>query len=364
MLSVVQRPIFSVVALVGLIGLVRGPSAAAAAEEAADWEAQREQLEQLVDTRVEEAAKEAVSRHTIVKKLKWTWPVPKPPKKKDVIVAEVTAEIQELVDERHPLELRDEFPVEAAEKYRLHEQGDDVSFIIRGGRGPYTLVEGKFLSVNEQRVHVGIRWIWRKDMDQEDLARFDKEIQKKYIDRHIRVKNVRYDYKRRSYAERLEKSMLPQRFLAATYIPNVLKQGWKKRVRSTDPEHWVSRHDVVEAFYNQQVEAQKALLHADIEAEVFTSNNFIKTPDGGDWIHKDAVRSGTSKLRQLLQRKKKDDAAGAGGGLFNAAPAGQGGLFGPGRTGAAPAPRPPMTPGPPRPPPAGGGGGGLFNERQ
>ena len=287
-----HRPLWGFLAAVLVAGL--GVQAAGKKKAKQSWEKKRDQIYKQVEQRLAAELNKRVDPRRIARYYHWEYP-PKPPtmSPKEVKAA-VEKKIRQMVDAKYPLAGKEtQYRKEAEAKYKLHKIGDHVSFIIRGGRGTNTLVEGRFDGMNEVRIKVGNRWIVREDMDVEDLARFDPVIHKRYIKRYVRFHLNTYKVKRVDYAEQLRKKIEPQMYQAANYVI------WGRR--------WVPVKPLLDMIVAWQRKQWEKRLRPRIEKELFTKNGFVKFK--GKWMPKKNAESLKAKLAELLEARKKQAAA-------------------------------------------------------
>lgn len=362
-----------------------GQDEAASEDEA--WKAERTKLEEVIAQRVKEDVDKTIKQQDIATKLGLRSPVRKPPKSKDEVAAEVEKQLDELAAKQFPDARRKEFEKEAADKYRMYEVGEEVSFSIRGGMGPNALVKGRLYEKTKQRIKAGSRFVLRTDMDAETQSHFWEDVNEDFRKRHIRVQNTQYDAKISAFKEEQRETKLPEALRAAHYIRD------PKKPKSLKLSDWVAEADVLDFFYKKQSEAYEAEVKPKITEQVFVSNGYELVEDTingtKEWMPKKQALTFRERLKELIERKKQEEleagankpaadpwgAAPAGGepGMPGAEPGMPGPGMGPGMPGPEPGMAAPgMGPGAPGPAPSpatakpGGGkqGGNPFDENQ
>lgn len=282
-----------------------GPFAVAEGEDAA-WKAERAKLEQVIQTRVEAELDKAVAKRDIVKQLNWRWPVDPPKESAVQVLQRVEKEIEAAAEKKYPAAQRKQFEKEAADKYKIHEKGEEISFTIRGGMGTNTSVSGILYELTPARIRVGSRWIARRDLDEETCANFYEDISQKYQERYVRVENIKYDSKIKVYIADLSRERIPKAFLAAGYVPKR-----KQYAGSLKPTDWVSQSEVVDFLYAKRREQLEPAIRNRLTEEVFAANGYVLVEDTNkgtrEWMPKKEAESFRAKLARLLAEKKQKE---------------------------------------------------------
>lgn len=282
----------------GMIGLTLFSVTLPVCAQEEEWHAERDKFKMVIEARIQAELDKKVSRQALAGRLKMGWPVKEPADTLEDIVARVDAGIDGDVADRFPEDKREEFETEAAEKYRIYEKGDEIEFIIRGGRGANTFVEGQLLETTDGRVRVGERWIPKRDMSEETCANFWPEESEKYQKRHIRIRNIRYDAKIDSFRSDLRKERLPKAFQKGGYIPRP-----KRSARSPKPEDWISRRDLLEAYYKYARKQYEGTIRKRITEEVYVANGYVLVREKGEWMPKRVAASVRDRLASLLKNQ-------------------------------------------------------------
>jgi hypothetical protein len=319
-----------------------GLSASISAQEEEDgaWRDGKAKLEKMIDQRATGNAKKIVTPQKIAERLRWKWPVKPPKQTLDEVEKSVAKRIETEVDQQHPMGACDKFPGEAAAKYTLREKNDKVSFIIRGGLGPNTLVKGRLRQVTELFVLVGSRRVVRSDMSKETLALFDPVVNAEFKERYIRAQTNRYNAKRRGLAEDLGKKYYPATYAKSGYVSE------KRHRRSIDKTNWKAKSEILDRFYQGRLQQQVRKLRPGVEQEVFTANGYVQHE--GEWMPKKVADSLAAKLKALVKEDDEEDfeddfeegeeggADGAEGGEETSSGPGEPGMMGEGGMGGEP----------------------------
>jgi hypothetical protein len=110
---------------------------------------------------------------------------------------------------------------EAEERFALYKLGDKVSFVIRGGRGPGSRVEGTFIELLEERLRIGNRLINRMDLDEETEARFYVEVHERVKRNYLIVQKAREQAILENRMDDIRQELYPPIFIEAGFIPDV-----------------------------------------------------------------------------------------------------------------------------------------------
>lgn len=262
------------------------------------WKAERRKLEALAETKVAERVKQAISAKKVAEQLKFPWPVEAPTMTEAKIKAEIKKRVEAAVDRKYPMNVVETYAKEAEEMYALHKQGDDVSFVIRGGRGMNATVSGPLRDINELRMRVGNRWVVRTDVEEEVLARFDPTVQAKYIERYVRVQTNKYKFTREAYGKEVEAKTEEELYTKANYTL------WPKTGKH---RKWRPVKEVVDqavAFIERQYASR---VRKQIQKQVFTGKGYILYQ--GEWMPKQVAESVQDKLKKMLEDKKSQQQA-------------------------------------------------------
>lgn len=160
-----------------LVATAQGPDATVEQKVAAEVEARLEPMK-------------------VAQKLGLPYPVPEPTMTFDEVKAKAKAAAEKDTDERFPPVSTTELRNEAQEKTPLWAIGDQISFVIRGGRGPGAQVKGILRQVGPQRIQVDNRWIVRDDIQADILAQIDPEENRKAIEAYVIRKVKRHKFQR------------------------------------------------------------------------------------------------------------------------------------------------------------------------
>ncbi len=283
------------------------PHTVAAGDDEA-WKEARDKLGAVIQARIDSQVRKQVTLRDFIMKIPESYrnkygiriPLKDPAKTPEQLVAEVDKKVAAVADRKYPKSELARFRREAEGKYRVFDKGEKVSFVIRGGVGPNTTVQGMLRDVTSLRIRVGNRWIPRMDMDETTLARYDEEISKKYIERFVRAQTNRYNIRKEDYAKDQRQELLPQTFRRGGYIP---KRNARDRL---NPENWIS---VKQALENQCASKQKSLavkLKPQVEQEVYTAHGYVM--QDGQWMPKKVANSIMAKLKKLRKKKEEEEA--------------------------------------------------------
>lgn len=265
---------------------------------AEDWKAERAKLQGLADQRVAVAVGDRVDSTDIAEKLGFEYPVPAPTRTSEEIKEEAKKRAREVVDEKYPESQLEQFRKEAEEKFSRYNIGDEVSLVLRGGRGPSSRADGRLRAVTEQRIQVGRRWISRRDMAEEDLARIDEELNKQAVKDYISRRRLRREVSREDLMKNTYQEQVRQLLLASNYT------YWNK--------HWVAKKKLFEHVVAKRRKEVDAEVRPAIELEVFEENGYLQRE--GEWVPKGVL----GRLKKALGGDDDDKEEGKGkGGFFS-----------------------------------------------
>lgn len=320
-LAAFRRLRLAALTAIALAGLIHSERCGAAKAE--EWQAEREELQAAAEILLEQRVEALVTERLVAEELGLKWPVEKPSKSREDIIATVSEGIAKRVDETYPQSLTASFGGEAEKRYRLYKVGDRVQFVIRGGRGMHTRVRGRLRHVTKRRVHVDERWIVRSDMDEEDLARFDPELSAIMKEKYVRVQTLRWLFKREDLKLEFEQQLIPKALREAGYVlsaapsaqdADLAETGGKEdaeareegteRAESIDPEDWVSAEEVFGKQFQAALEKKRRELRKEVQEEVFTEHDYVYVTAEGVWVPRAVRRSLTGKLKRLFRKQR------------------------------------------------------------
>ncbi len=286
-----------VLASLSLLFILAAPALAAHAkkkQKEVDWKVERKKILTQIEQQVAAEVNKVVDPKKVAAQLRLKWPVTAPKKSLKEIEEEVKKRIERMVDEKYPMEGKEEeYRKQAEAKYRLHKIGDRVSFVIRGGRGTNTFVEGRFDAITATRIKVSNRWIVRSDMAMSDVACFDPDVHKRYVERYARVELNKYKIKRVDYAEALRKKFVEQAYKDAGYVK------WGK--------NWIAARDLLDRAISFQRKQLETRIRPRLEREVFTKKGYMLFK--GEWMPKKTATSLKEKLKKIIEEKKQQSQA-------------------------------------------------------
>jgi hypothetical protein len=346
---------------------------APAAGDDESWKAERTKLEEVIAQRLKEEVDKNAKKQDVAAKLGFKWPVLAPPKKKEEVEADVEKQLEEIVATQFPEARRKEFEKDAATKYRMCKVGDDVSFSIRGGKGPNAAIKGHLQEQTKQRIKTSGRYVLRSDMDPETQALFWEDVNDEFRKNYIRVQNTQYDAKITAFKDEQREIKLPEALRTARYVHVQNKQlleVLKAALNVPEPAkgankkltEWFAESEVLDFFHKKQVDIVEAKAKPEITEQVFVSNGYELVEDTEkntkEWMPKKQALTFRERLKEMIEKKKQDeleagakqDAAdpwGAGTPAAGQPAGGPGMMMGPGQPGAGGQPGMMMGPGQP-----------------
>ncbi|MEA2012448.1 MAG: hypothetical protein U9O87_05090 [Verrucomicrobiota bacterium] len=175
---------------------------------------------------------------------------------------------------------------EAKEQFKYYKIGEDVKFLIRGGLGMNSSVEGILHKVGPSRIQIGRRYISKSDIDEEVLTKFDKEktINKRriYIRQHLEIR-------------KLDKEDWLKKNKAKIYNEALEKCGWIYKRNK-----WMLKKDLVEILVVEEKKALWKKHYASIKKDVYESHNFVYDEKTRNWVPEKVFNSMTYKMKRMV----------------------------------------------------------------
>lgn len=237
---------------------------------AADWKEDRDRLRSVIENKVKLAVGRRLNPPAIAEGLGLSYPPPNPSRSMEEIKKTAAEATQNKVNVQYPPKQIEQFRQEAEEKYALWKKGDEVSFLIRGGRGRTPSVTGTLRHVSPTRVQVDNRWVARQDIDRKTLARLDPDIHESVVNAQVRKKSITRQIDR----ERLYDEAYPT--LGKSLMEESHYVRWKGR--------WVAADELFEKALEYHRRKLAKEIRPDIEREVFTKNDYVQSD--GQWVPK------------------------------------------------------------------------------
>jgi len=236
---------------------------------------ERAQIERLIEKRVALETEKQFNPKRIAERLKFGWPIKPPAMTRAQVREKIEKAVSTAVDTKHPVSRLEEIKEEAEEKYGVYQPGEKVSFVIRGGLGPNTHVEGWLREITDDRICVGGRWILRSDMTKEDIARFDEDISREKIEGYVSGRTRHFHAVREQFEKRAREVVTPRIYEAGGYI-NVRGQ-------------WATRQELFAHVAKVEQGKLRAALTKELTEKIYTENGYVLNPQSGEWMPKSAL---------------------------------------------------------------------------
>jgi hypothetical protein len=269
------------------------------AAESVDWKLERDEILKEIKQYVDETVKKMITRDVASKFIStwiskgqqvpilgnfknlrgddlkmWKWPIAAPKQTLQEIVEAKSAEITRRVDIELPDSARDNYPIEAQNKYRMYKLGEEVNVVLRSGLGTNTEVSGLFRAITAERIHIGKRYVTRRDLDPDTEACFYKEQNSEKIDEYVRRENELYSARKESRREELKHQELPPEFHKGGYVPDPKKDG--ASIKTAKDEFWQSRRELHTKVFNTLTQQAKEKLTAIETPKRFAERGYIQ----------------------------------------------------------------------------------------
>jgi hypothetical protein len=263
----------------------------AAGDDSEEWRAERRMLYERIDKEVDQELARIANPRAIAKALGMEYPVPRSPNGYAEIMAEVEEKVDDAVDLRFPASEVAGFQQEAEERYRMYEIGDRVSFVLRGGFGTNTSVEGVFRRINQNRIQIGSRWVPTSDMDDEDLARFSPELHEEMVAKYVESRKNHRELDIEKFREQLTLKLAYEHFTKNNYV----YRG----------DRWLSKRDYLDRIVEYQIEVKEPQIRERVEQRIFRQNEYTQYED--EWMPKSEARQLAAEAKILAERKKQEE---------------------------------------------------------
>lgn len=140
------------------------------------------------------------------------------------------------------------------EKYKLLKKNEKIEFFMsRGGKVSTEHISGFLRNITQEKVLVGTHYLSRRDLPQEIEARIYPDTHEQVVKRELEIKTRRINAEFENALDEKLGSILPQKFYAAGYIPNILSNS---TFRVSDVDNWISKYDFVIRFINSEKKEQ------------------------------------------------------------------------------------------------------------
>ncbi len=212
-------------------------------------------------------AAEDISPEDVAAELDLPWPVEPPDDTRTEVKERLDRKLAEKVDARYPRQKFAEIRKTIESQHPVKEKGDDVSFVIRGGRGSAPEVEGQFRDITSTHVRIGDRWVLRSDMKERDLAMFDPDIRTKLVEEKVRRESLLYTEKREDYADSIKRDHYIEGFRVAGYVYH----------NGT----FVAASELLDQTVQAEIEKKAKRMQPDVEREIFEAAGFVFKE--GEW---------------------------------------------------------------------------------
>lgn len=234
---------------------------------AADFEREKAEIRAKAKDRARAEARGLIKEKEVATEVGLKWPVKEVTATYAELRQRVARQVQKEVLEKFPENPVDQFKAEAKKKYPAKKIGEEVSFVIRQGKGSNPEVEGAFMEVTEDRVKIGSRWVLKDDIRQEDLVKFDEELRKELRERYVLRQNARHNAKRQEFIDKRRKELYRQALLDAEY------QKWRGK--------YVDATKVLDKAIEERVKEKAERIRPGLEREMLQDAGFVLKD--GEW---------------------------------------------------------------------------------
>ncbi|MBP5641218.1 MAG: hypothetical protein J6X55_17200 [Victivallales bacterium] len=187
----------------------------------------------------------------------WTYPIPEVTEDIKEINETLTRELEEEAIQKFPDKTTEQYLAEGERIFALYRRGDMVEFTLAaGGRGVSSKVRGKLREVQKNVIKLEPRKIFtRTDLPREVAARFFVEDHAAMVKEYAAKGKLACELNRKNYVHVQFLRRMPERLVAANYVPDHIRFGESFTTKIFKLEQWVSRKYLVMERQRQQWEA-------------------------------------------------------------------------------------------------------------
>ena len=187
----------------------------------------------------------------------WSYPIPEVDEQIKEIQDTLTRELEAEAIKKYPELTREQYLAEGEKIYALYKSGDRVEFqLLSGSRGVSPKVRGVLRKVDKNVIVLNPRkLISRFDMPREVAARFFPEDHVNMVKEYADKAKQGCETNRRNYVHIQSLKQMPERLLAANYVPDHIRFGESYTTKIFKIDQWVSRKYLVMERQRQQWEA-------------------------------------------------------------------------------------------------------------
>ncbi|MFO7821839.1 MAG: hypothetical protein R6V56_07300 [Lentisphaeria bacterium] len=226
-----------------------------------DFAKEKERIRAQAQKLARAEARGQIDRQEVAVQMGLKWPITK--------VTASYKELQQRVMDQVKKEVKKEFPElpeeklqqQAEEKYPAKKIGEEVSILIREGKGSMPQVQGAFLEETDDRVKIGNRWFLKEDIKDTDLVMFDEDFRRKKRRRFILLEKEKYAVAKKAFMEKRRRQLYRQALVDAGY------QKWRGK--------YVPAEHVLEKKINEMVEQKAERRAPKLEAQMLKDAGFV-----------------------------------------------------------------------------------------
>lgn len=248
-----------------------------------NWKETRERLHELVEKKTTVELNKRLDPAKIAAELGYPYPVPSPTRSVEEVEKLALAAARADVEQKYPPDLAKKFHKQALETFPKWDIGDQVSFTIRGGRGPNTKVEGRLRTVAAQRIQVDNRWIIREDIDEATLVRLDPELHRAKVDQFVRRRQRELQAEKDEYRE--------QRYAAHG------RRLMRESMYALHDKRWIPANKLLRMVIEYRRKRILDTIKPRIEKSIFRSSGYVQR--NGRWVPESAL----DRLKSALDKQ-------------------------------------------------------------
>ena len=242
----------------------------------------RAHIETTITTRTSEGIERTLSPQQVAESLGFVWPVTRPGKSPEQVEAEISRQAEQLAQKKYPkAQARARFLMQARQRHAHFRLGDKVTIFVRQGNSFAGQATGVLHGVADDRVHIGSRWIHRRDVDPDSWARLDPDRAERLITGYVKERYSQFSNERKKFRKQTRTRIRPRVFDEAGYTFVAELEEWRPKIYILEEERG----------------SRIRKLSAEIEKEVFTSHGYIRRE--GRWRRKPLAARFSDVLRSV-----------------------------------------------------------------
>ena len=212
-------------------------------------------IEEEIQKEVKKRLREIVTPLVLAEKLKMEFPPKAPTEKVADLNAKVSKDVMEKVNAKYPPSTKDIHLKAALKKYVLYKEGDQVTNLRIRPAGRNAVISGKYSGKNRKGEYVvGSYPIPKVDVNEDVLAHFEPEVNKKKIETYIKNKMFYFHDDREKMKKELTPVLQNEYFTAAGYFK--------------DGDNYLPADKFLKSYYEKEKVRVAKIIRQEVEGEI------------------------------------------------------------------------------------------------